>query len=168
MSAAYAFFAYQMAHGIDNDGDRIDPQRVLRTAEHSLQAVMINLGESDDPYLIFESLNFKGEPLTQADLVRNYLLMRFRHSVSAGGEQERIYTQYWQSMEGRLGDGLTSFLRHYAMKSGDNIYLGGVYAATKKQFLTLNAPEEVEIEIIDMCDFASYYALILNPDLGKH
>jgi hypothetical protein len=55
MSAAYDFFADQITHGNDNDGERIDPQRVLQTAEHALQAVMINLDDSDDPYLIFES-----------------------------------------------------------------------------------------------------------------
>jgi hypothetical protein len=91
--------------------------------------------------------------------------MRFRNSVSAGGEQERIYTKYWQSMEARLGPGLTSFLRHYAMKSGENIYLGGVYFAIKKQFIELANPDDVELEIINMCDFASHYAAILNPEL---
>jgi uncharacterized protein with ParB-like and HNH nuclease domain len=95
MSDSYRFFAEQLTRGYDYDGNPIDIQKVLRTLEHALQAVMINLEDSDDPYLVFESLNFKGEPLTQADLVRNYLLMRFRHSISIGGEQERIYNQYW-------------------------------------------------------------------------
>jgi uncharacterized protein with ParB-like and HNH nuclease domain len=94
MSEAYHFFTDKLANGYDNDSSKIDTQKVLQTLERSLQAVMINLGESDDPYLIFESLNFKGEPLTQADLVRNYLLMRFRHSIVAGGDQERIYGNY--------------------------------------------------------------------------
>jgi uncharacterized protein with ParB-like and HNH nuclease domain len=165
MSDAYHFFADKLANGYDNDSNRIDTQKVLRTLEHSLQAVMINLGESDDPYLIFESLNFKGEPLTQADLVRNYLLMRFRHSIAAGGDQERIYNQYWKPMETQLKGNLTNFLRHYAMKSGDNIYVGGIYKATKDQFAKLVTPDEVEIEIVNMCDFASYYGRILNPEL---
>ena len=165
MSEAYRFFAETLKSGTDNDSNPIDKQKVLRTVEHSLQAVMINLDDADDPYLIFESLNFKGEPLTQADLVRNYLLMRFRHSISAGGDQERIYNQYWKPMETKLKDDLTNFLRHYAMKGGSNIYLGGIYRATKEQFLKLKTPDEVEIEIVNMCDFASYYERILKPDL---
>lgn len=165
MSDAYHFFADKITSGYDNDGNPIDTQKILRTVEHSLQAVMINLGESDDPYLIFESLNFKGEPLTQADLVRNYLLMRFRHSISAGGDQERIYNQYWKPMETQLKDDLTNFLRRYAMKGGDNIYVGGIYRATKEQFTKLGTPDEVEIEIVNMCDFASYYGRILKPEL---
>jgi Protein of unknown function DUF262 len=97
MSGAYEFFKRQLANGIDNNGDLVVPEKVLTTVEHCLQVVMINLGDADDPYLIFESLNFKGRPLTQADLVRNYLLMRFRHSMSDGGEQERIHSQYMAS-----------------------------------------------------------------------
>ncbi len=141
----------------------MDPARVLTTIEHALQVVMINLGDEDDPYLIFESLNFKGEPLTQADLVRNYLLMRFRHSMSIGGEQERIYTQYWSTMEKQLGANLTEFLRHYAMKDGENIYQGGIYAATKTRLKSMESPEEVEQEVKRMKGFAGIYATILDP-----
>ena len=85
MVQAYNFFKGQLLTGSDANGDPVVPAKVLTTLEHCLQVVMINLGDADDPYLIFESLNFKGEPLTQADLVRNYLLMRFRHSISTGG-----------------------------------------------------------------------------------
>jgi hypothetical protein len=128
---AYHYFKDRLLSGSDPNGDPVSPAKILTTLEHALQVVMINLGETDDPYLIFESLNFKGEPLNQADLVRNYVLMRFRHSVSAGGEQERVYLHYWRPMEDKLGDNLPEFLRHYAMKDGDNIKQGGIYAATK-------------------------------------
>src|ERR1019366_2586541 len=124
---AYNYFKDQLLYTLDSNGDAISPAKVLTTLEHALQVVMINLGDEDDPYLIFESLNFKGEPLTQADLVRNYLLMRFRHSMSIGGEQERIYSHYWSPMETMLKENLTEFLRHYAMKDGNNILQGGIY-----------------------------------------
>jgi uncharacterized protein with ParB-like and HNH nuclease domain len=73
IKAAYDYFKQRVKE--DRDGARIEPNRLLETIEQSLQVVMINLGDTDDPYLIFESLNAKGEPLTQADLVRNYVLM---------------------------------------------------------------------------------------------
>jgi uncharacterized protein with ParB-like and HNH nuclease domain len=168
MAGAYIFFKNQLARGIDNNGDQIDPDKVLITVEHSLQAVMINLGDADDPYLIFESLNFKGQPLTQADLVRNYLLMRFRHSISAGGEQERIYAKCWQPMENRLGDSLTEFLRHYAMREGDNIYQGGIYAAMKKQLGKVESTKLVEEEISRMSNFSEIYAKLLRPELESN
>lgn len=165
MVQAYHYFKERLLSGSDPNGDPIDPGHVLTTLEHALQVVMINLGESDDPYLIFESLNFKGEPLNQADLVRNYVLMRFRHSVSAGGEQERVYLQHWRPMEDQLGDNLPEFLRHYAMKDGDNIKQGGIYAATKSHLKSMESSKEVEQEIERMGLFASHYAKILTPAL---
>lgn len=165
MGECHAYFKHQLLEGIDPNGDPIDRAKFLVTVEHALQVVMINLGDDDDPYLIFESLNFKGEPLTQADLVRNYILMRFRHSISTGGEQERIYSTYWAPMEQRLGDNITEFLRHYAMKNGDNVYQRGIYAATKSLLKGMSDPDHVEAELARMSEFSEIYASILDPSL---
>lgn len=100
---AYKFFKHKIESGLDLNSESIDVNKFLLTLEHALEVVMINLGDTDDPYLIFESLNAKGEPLHQADLVRNYVLMQFRHSLSAGGDQERVYREYWKPMEDALG-----------------------------------------------------------------
>ncbi len=167
MSEAYSYFRNQLLRGTDPNGDAIDCAKVLSTVERALQVVMINLGDDDDPYLIFESLNFKGEPLTQADLVRNYILMRFRHSMSIGGEQERIYTKYWAPMEMRLADNITEFLRHYAMKGGDNVYQRGIYAATKALLKGMSEPADVEAELVRMTNFSVIYASLLDPSLEQ-
>lgn len=168
MVEAYKFFRRQIQEGVDANGDPVVPTKVLTTLEHALQVVMINLGDADDPYLIFESLNFKGEPLTQADLVRNYLLMRFRHSIAAGGEQERVYQKYWRPLEQTLGDSLTEFLRHYAMKEGENIRQGGIYVATKDRLRKIEKAEGVENEMVQMQKFGRYYASILQPEREEH
>jgi uncharacterized protein with ParB-like and HNH nuclease domain len=165
MAGAYHFFKTQLLKGTDANSDLVVPAKVLTTLEHCLQVVMINLGDADDPYLIFESLNFKGEPLTQADLVRNYLLMRFRHSMSTGGEQERVYSKYWRPLENDLGANLTEFLRHYAMKDGDDIKQGGIYAAIKARLKNMGSPDAVEAEVQHMHRFGHFYARILQPEL---
>ncbi len=41
-----------------------------------LSVVSIVLDYDDNPHLVFESLNAKGRPLTQSDLIRNYFFMR--------------------------------------------------------------------------------------------
>lgn len=161
---AYHYFKRQIAEGTDGDGNPVTASKVLTTLEHALQVVMINLGEADDPYLIFESLNFKGEPLNQADLVRNYLMMRFKHSISAGGEQERIYNHYWRPLETQLGGNLTEFLRHYAMKDGDDIRQGGIYAATKSRLRNIDTAAAVETEVQVMQRFGRIYATVLQPE----
>ena len=48
----------------------------------------------DDPQQIFESLNSTGIDLTQADLVRNYVLMGLEQKA-----QENLYHKYWQQIE---------------------------------------------------------------------
>ncbi len=48
----------------------------------------------DDPQLIFESMNSKGIELTQADLIRNYIVMETEFE-----KQEDFYNQYWRAME---------------------------------------------------------------------
>ena len=93
----------------EHDGSLISPEKILDITKQQLQVVMINLGDTDDPYQIFESLNFKGEALTQADLVRNYVLMKFHHSLANRSIQERIYHQLWRPMEKLLERKIDSF-----------------------------------------------------------
>ena len=162
IAAAYHFFK-KMLKGTDLNDERVEPAKVLTTLEQRLQVVTINLGDDDDPYLIFESLNFKGEPLTQADLVRNYVLMRFRHSISADGEQKRVYSKYWVPLESLLKSNLTEFLRHYMMKSGVDIKQGGIYAEIRKKLKSMNSTEEIEVEVQSMQRFGEFYTRFLSP-----
>ena len=97
---AYDYFRRRL-RGETDDGEKIEPKRILDIIEKRLMVVMINLSDTDDPYLIFESLNFKGSPLEQSDLVRNYFLMRF--SVT---DQQGVYDGLWLPMQNRLGSGL--------------------------------------------------------------
>lgn len=123
---AYDYFKRRL-RGESDEGDKIDPKRILDIIEKRLMVVMINLSDTDDPYLIFESLNFKGSPLEQSDLVRNYFLMRFPVS-----DQHDIYDGLWLPMQNRLGQGLTEFMRHFLGAEGEEVRKGDVYAAVKR------------------------------------
>ncbi len=60
-----------------------------------LSLIIIKLDEdSDNPQLIFESLNYKGLSLDTSDLIRNYVLMGLNPN-----EQDKIYEDYWFEME---------------------------------------------------------------------
>ncbi|MEH2047384.1 MAG: DUF262 domain-containing protein [Nostoc sp.] len=50
--------------------------------------------DRDDPQLIFESLNSTGLELSEADKIRNYVLMKRQPE-----EQNEIYNLYWHPME---------------------------------------------------------------------
>jgi uncharacterized protein with ParB-like and HNH nuclease domain/predicted transport protein len=59
--------------------------------------VALKRGE-DDPQMIFESLNSTGLDLTQADLIRNFVLMRQEEELQAA-----LYLEYWQPIEAAFG-----------------------------------------------------------------
>jgi len=160
---AYQYFLRKL-EGDDENGDSIQAKCILDTICQSLQVVMINLGEHDDPYLIFESLNHKGEPLTQSDLVRNYILMRFKHSTSSGGEQEEVYTDLWRPMEDSLGEHMSEFMRHYLMLTGKNVRKNEIYSATKSTFQKLESTGAIREALKEMKRSAFSYRKFIYPD----
>ena len=82
----------------------------------------------DDPQLIFESMNSTGRELSQADLVRKFVLMGLEPKL-----QTRLYEQFWRPMEldfgqEAYGSHFDGFMRHFlTMKTGDIPNLGAVY-----------------------------------------
>lgn len=114
----------------------------------------------DNPQLIFESLNSTGKELSQADLIRNYVLMGVEP-----GLQKRLYEQYWRPMELDFGqvaynDHFDDFMRHYlTVRTGDIPRQGEVYAAFKDWS---RKPEAGDTEALlkDVRAFAHHYCVI--------
>jgi uncharacterized protein with ParB-like and HNH nuclease domain len=88
--------------------------------------------DQDNPQLIFESLNSTGLELSQADLIRNFILMGLEPQL-----QTRLYERYWRPMEVDFGqEGYSSqfdaFMRHYlTVKTGEIPNVREVYQAFK-------------------------------------
>src|ERR1019366_6781545 len=150
---AYEFFRRRLRDQVE-EGKSIDAGKILQLVETRLMVVMINLSDSDDPYLIFESLNFKGSPLEQADLVRNYFLMRFPVT-----DQQSVYDGLWLPMQNRLGPGLTEFMRHFLGSEGEEVRKGDVYAAIKRLVADSDAPS-VRLLMSRMAQMSIFYSRI--------
>jgi uncharacterized protein with ParB-like and HNH nuclease domain len=148
---AYDYFKRRL-RGDGDDGEKIEPKRILDIIEKRLMVVMINLSETDDPYLIFESLNFKGSPLEQSDLVRNYFLMRFPVS-----DQQSVYDGLWLPMQNRLGPVLTEFMRHFLGAEGEEVRKGDVYTAVRR-LVTDSDSDSVRILMTRMERLSALYA----------
>ncbi|MBH0306420.1 DUF262 and DUF1524 domain-containing protein [Helicobacter pylori] len=113
--------------------------------------------EKDDPQLIFESMNSKGIELTQADLIRNYIIMETEVE-----KQEDFYNQYWRAMEenfkqsekqSKREDLFNKFVRHYlTIKIGKIPNEKRVYEA----FKDYQQKEGIEIEDL-LKDLQKYY-----------
>jgi uncharacterized protein with ParB-like and HNH nuclease domain/predicted transport protein len=114
----------------------------------------------DNPQLIFESLNSTGKELSQADLIRNYVLMGLEP-----GLQKRLYEQYWRPMELDFGqvaynDHFDDFMRHYlTVRTGEIPRQGEVYAAFK-DWSRKPAAGDTEALLKDVRAFAHHYCVI--------
>ena len=75
-----------------------DPLQVLAGLRRLLVVSVALKPGQDNPQLIFESLNSTGMALTQADLVRNYVLMGH-----AEPEQTEWYETWWRPLEQAFG-----------------------------------------------------------------
>jgi uncharacterized protein with ParB-like and HNH nuclease domain len=148
--AAYKFFEREMRK------KPLDIERLKIVISKTLSAVSIVLDINDNPHLVFEGLNAKGRPLTQADLIRNYFVMRVH--VDA---QEDVYRKSWRPMQESLGDSLTEFIRHYLiMQLGDTVNVNDVYFVLKDQITPANAVPYLE----DLAKHAVFYERFLFPD----
>jgi uncharacterized protein with ParB-like and HNH nuclease domain/predicted transport protein len=125
--------------------------------------------DQDNPQLIFESMNSTGRELTQADLIRNFILMGLEPAL-----QTRLYENYWRPMEQDFGQEAYSthfdgFMRHYlTVKTGDIPRLDAVYDAFKAHARSPKVAEAgVESLVADIREFARYFcamALGAEPD----
>lgn len=125
--------------------------------------------EKDDPQLIFESMNSKGIELTQADLIRNYIIMETEVE-----KQEDFYNQYWRAMEEDFKQNETlfnRFVRHYlTIKTGKIPIEKRVYEA----FKDYQQKEGIEIEDLlkDLQKYCGFFCQIafkkeVKKDLKK-
>ncbi|MBA3415065.1 MAG: DUF262 domain-containing protein [Chloroflexia bacterium] len=156
ISEAHQLFLRKVRHGAAPAADLLFHAIVARLA-----LVSITLERDDNPHLIFESLNAKGRALTQADLIRNYFLMRV-----PPGEQEVLYERSWRPMETLLGDGTTEFIRHFLMRHGSVVKQGEVYVGLKAHVdVRLDDGYTVADNLDELRTFANYYARIVSSHL---
>ncbi len=138
--------------------DAPDLDTIKNLLVSKLVLVDIVLNHDEDPYLIFESLNAKGRPLSQADLIRNYFFMRIPPD-----DQQSTYDKYWEPMQEQLGDRLTEFIRHFLTKGGDIIKQSDVYLSLKQRAEAKSQAEMVGY-LQNIARFSNYYANLLRPE----
>ena len=125
--------------------------------------------DQDNPQLIFESMNSTGRELSQADLIRNFILMGLEPA-----HQTRLYEEHWRPMEVAFGQEaygshFDGFMRHYlTLKTGDIPKLKAVYEAFKAHARSAGvAAAGVDALVADIQAYAGYYcamALDQEPD----
>lgn len=146
MIEAYLFFFSQLEQFFLGDEDnrplaeefalaqRMD--ECFQTLRNALMVVVIDLQKDDDPQVIFETLNARGEPLLPADLLRNYIFFRANRDKL---DVEESYKRYWarfddefwreEVKQGRLTRPRSDlFMQHFlASRQGQDIPIKHLY-----------------------------------------
>ncbi|MDE0518878.1 MAG: DUF262 and DUF1524 domain-containing protein [Bdellovibrionales bacterium] len=132
--------------------------------------IALSRGE-DNPQLIFESMNSTGRELSQADLIRNFILMGLEQK-----HQIKLYKNHWRPMEVAFGqeaysDYFDSFMRDYlTSKTGKIPNVKKVYEAFKEyaREYTNKTEKEIDALVEDIHIFADYFcAIALNKEINN-
>lgn len=113
--------------------------------------------DHDNPQLIFESLNSTGLDLSQADLIRNYVLMKLEPK-----EQTELYTDYWYPMEKSFGglndsDQFDRFMRDFlTLKTGRIPNINNVYS-TFKEYVYQQKDTSVQQIVTEIYQYSKYF-----------
>lgn len=114
ISKCFHYFRSAIQMLAENEGIS-ESEAALRVHEAALQAVIVKIEVAShaDAFVLFESLNNRGMPLSPVDLIKNHLL--------AESEKKQIMEvdeafRHWNDMLTNLGDSYSTqerFLRHY-------------------------------------------------------
>lgn len=115
--------------------------------------------KSENPQMIFESLNSTGLSLTQGDLIRNYLLMNHEYE-----KQKILYKNFWLEIEKRItNEKISDFVRDYlTMKNGSISNKDKVYDDFKKYIKQNDENMDEEGILEELKTYSEYYSWFLN------
>ncbi len=145
-------------------------QKLISTNQAELEAICQGLAKlvivdvsldrsQDNPQLIFESMNSTGLELSQADLIRNYILMGLEPKL-----QTDLYKTYWRPMERAFGQAayvlhFDAFMRHYlTARTGEIPNVREVYVAFKS--FAHKFKGDTRDLVADIHAYASYYCAV--------
>ena len=127
----------------------------LYEAIRKLCIIDIFVENDDDPQLIFESLNSTGLKLTEADMIRNFVLMGLDTK-----RQNEYYKNYWVDIEKNTSKTKTaSFFRDYlTVKQGKIPAINDVYFVFKKYA----EDKDIQPILVDLLKYSKIYNKILT------
>lgn len=149
--------------------ENIKPNSIEIIYQGLQKLVFIEIGldkDKDDPQKIFQSLNSTGLDLSQADLIRNYVLMDLPQN-----QQLQIYENFWTEIELNTTESntknsrLSDFIRDYLTFKFSKIpNQDKVFETFKEKFTFNNNIEELEHILQDIRQYANYFSIFINPD----
>ncbi|MGH2507715.1 MAG: DUF262 domain-containing protein [Ktedonobacteraceae bacterium] len=141
----------------------------------ALQVVTVELEGDDDPQVIFETLNARGEPLLPSDLLRNFIFLR---AAQQNESQQELYEElwlpfddeFWQETEkqGRLTRTRSDiFLQHYlTLNRRREVLVSHLYSEYKDWIKSTNPFVSVRKELESLAMYRAYFRELVHPERG--
>ena len=139
---AHAFFKDQVGLWLDDYPDESDSRAAAleHTVAQLLEMVVIDLDNNDDPHIIFETLNARGTPLLQSDLVKNLVMYEAGVGTNSDSvEASRLWgfdNDWWREeiSQGRLRRPRVDVLLNYWMvaRTREEITANTVFSEFRK------------------------------------
>jgi hypothetical protein len=135
----------------------LEPEILEHVVLNRLVAVKLVASFDDDPNMIFESLNTKGRPLQQVDLIKNFLYL------SLGEDASEVHATYWRPIEMKMDPkDLEKFAWAWQVSIGDNILQKRTYDAVQRR-LRGQPDEMVKDYVKSLHRESSWFLSLVNP-----
>lgn len=143
----------------------VSVDQLIEAIEH-LCVIDITLDPTDDAQLIFESLNSTGLDLSEADKIRNFVLMNLDQE-----RQELYYDKYWNAIELNTDYQVSNFIRFYlAAVQGKTPAMRKVYQTFRtfaRRCYHAGADDALSIDTAallgNMLEFSKHYRACIRP-----
>ena len=153
---AHEYFQTQTKDWISNETDVERRASALEAAITALfQLVVIDLWENDDPHVIFETLNARGTPLLQSDLIKNFVVSKapkdMRETIWGG-----FGNKWWREevQQGRLRVPRIEMLTNYwlVMRTATEVSANNLFKAFQDYYKpkSVTKPKDISIVMKDM------------------
>lgn len=162
-----------------------DPKRgqaFYMTLSEDIQIMTLQLEAEDDPQVIFETLNARGEPLLASDLIRNFV---FLEAARNGQPVSKLYEKFWSPFDltSAGSKGVTSnrywiqkqrqgrlvypridlFFYNYAvLRSQEVTLVGHVFEAFKTWWQ--KKPRKLELELESIVAASHHFQDLVSPE----
>jgi hypothetical protein len=180
---AWAFFHDNIEAWIADEGESSPDEQLRRLQalkvclEGLLYVVSINLDDSDNAQVIFETLNARGTGLGALDLVKNAIFLQAEREGCA----ERLHDEWWEptfeaddywleeTRQGREKRARADwFLMHWlAMELGRVVRADKLFDTFRKDVLHTAAPPSMESLVPQLCDDAKIMRSFDDLDPGS-
>lgn len=157
-------------------------EKLFMSLQDLVQIMTLTLEAEDDPQVIFETLNARGEPLLASDLIRNFVFLEAARKDLPVGD---LYAKYWERFDeqkdqnqnvtanrywrekerqGRITyPRIDLFFYHYTvLRRAQETKVSHIFHGFKEWWLI--SPRDIDSELESIVQFSTFFKELISPE----